>query len=59
MRKGLFGFMVLVVLAGVSSSGYAGGIINKQNLSADYIRTLTQRRHRYGRRRAFNPAGTP
>jgi long-chain fatty acid transport protein len=59
MRKGLVGFMVLVVLVGVSSSVYAGGIINKQNLSADYIRTLNRNAATdMADAVAFNPAGT-
>jgi long-chain fatty acid transport protein len=59
MRKGLFGFMVLVVLVGVSSYSYAGGIINKQNLSADYIRTLNRNAATdMADAAAFNPAGT-
>ena len=59
MRKGLVGFMVLVVLVGLSSSIYAGGIINKQNLSADYIRTLNRNAATdMADAAAFNPAGT-
>ena len=59
MRKGLVGFMVLVVLVGVSSTIYAGGIINKQNLSADYIRTLNRNAATdMADAAAFNPAGT-
>ena len=59
MRKGLVGFMVLVVLVGLSSSVYAGGIINKQNLSADYIRTLNRNAaNDMADAAAFNPAGT-
>ena len=59
MRKGLVGFMVLVVLVGVSSSIYAGGIINKQNLSADYMRTLNRNAATdMADAAVFNPAGT-
>ncbi len=59
MRKGLLVFMVLVVLVGLSSSIYAGGIINKQNLSADYIRTLNRNAATdMADAAAFNPAGT-
>ena len=59
MRKGLVGFMVFVVLVGLSSSIYAGGIINKQNLSADYIRTLNRNADTdMADAAAFNPAGT-
>ena len=60
MRKGLLLFMGLVVLmVGLSSSLYAGGIINKQNLSADYIRTLNRNAATdMADAAAFNPAGT-
>ena len=59
MRKGLVGFMVLGVLVGLSSSIYAGGIINKQNLSADYIRTLNRNAaDDMADAAVFNPAGT-
>jgi len=59
MRKGLVGFMVLVVLVGLSSSIYAGGIINKQNLSADYIRTLNRNAaDDMADAAVYNPAGT-
>ena len=54
--------LVLVCIAGLvavsASSLFAGGIINKQNLSADYMRTLN--RHAatdYADIAAFNPAG--
>jgi long-chain fatty acid transport protein len=44
---------------GLSSSIYAGGIINKQNLSADYIRTLNRNAATdMADAAAFNPAGT-
>jgi long-chain fatty acid transport protein len=59
MRKRLVGFMVLVVLVGLSSSIYAGGIINRQNLSADYMRTLNRNAATdMADAAAFNPAGT-
>jgi long-subunit fatty acid transport protein len=59
MRKGLVGFMVLWVLVGLSSSIYAGGIINKQNLSADYIRTLNRNATTdMADAAVYNPAGT-
>ena len=59
MRKGLVGFMVIVVLVGLSPSIYAGGIINKQNLSADYIRTLNRNAaDDMADAAVYNPAGT-
>lgn len=59
MRKGFVGFMVLVVLVGLSSALYAGGIVNKQNLSADYIRTLNRNAATdMADAAAYNPAGT-
>jgi long-chain fatty acid transport protein len=62
MRKGLVGFMVLVVLVvfvGLPSSIYAGAIINKSNLSADYIRTLNRNAATdMADAAAYNPAGT-
>jgi long-chain fatty acid transport protein len=59
MRKGLVGFIVLMVLMGSSSALYAGGIINKQNLSADYIRTLNRNAaDDMADAAVYNPAGT-
>ena len=53
----LFGIIVLMV--GLASSLQAGGIINKQNLSADYIRTLNRNAATdMADAAAFNPAGT-
>jgi long-chain fatty acid transport protein len=42
MRKRLIGFGIVVLILGLALPLYAGGIINKQNLSADYIRTLNR-----------------
>jgi long-chain fatty acid transport protein len=49
---------IVVLVLGLASSLYAGGIINKQNLSADYIRTLN-RNAAYDSADAtvYNPAG--
>ncbi len=54
--------LVLVCIAGLvavsASSLFAGGIINKQNLSADYMRTLNRNAATdYADIAAFNPAG--
>ncbi len=58
MRKRLIGCGIVVLVLGLASSLYAGGIINKQNLSADYIRTLN-RNAAYDSADAtvYNPAG--
>ena len=59
MRNGLIGFMVLVMLVGLSSALYAGAIINKSNLSADYLRTLNRNAaDDMADAAAYNPAGT-
>lgn len=59
MRKGLVSVMVLVVLVGLSSYSYAGAIINKSNLSADYFRTLNRNAaDDMADAAAYNPAGT-
>jgi long-chain fatty acid transport protein len=59
MRKGLVAFMVSVVLVVLSPPIYAGGIINKQNLSADYIRTLNRNASDdLADAAVYNPAGT-
>jgi long-chain fatty acid transport protein len=49
---------LIVLVLGLASPLYAGGIINKQNLSADYIRTLN-RNAAYDSADAtvYNPAG--
>ena len=58
MRKLKWLFVPLGLMCLAASPLYAGGIINKQNQSADYIRTLA--RHAatdYADIAAFNPAG--
>jgi len=42
MRKGLIAVGAILLMVGLASSLQAGGVINKQNLSADYIRTLNR-----------------
>jgi long-chain fatty acid transport protein len=59
MRRKLIGCGIVVLVLGLASSLYAGGIINKQNLSADYIRTLNRNAATDSADAvAFNPAGT-
>jgi long-chain fatty acid transport protein len=59
MRKGLITIGVLVLIAGLTSALQAGGIINKQNLSADYLRTMNRNAATdMADAAAFNPAGT-
>jgi long-chain fatty acid transport protein len=59
MRKGLISIGVIVLIAGLTSALQAGGIINKQNLSAEYIRTLNRNAATdMADAAAFNPAGT-
>ena len=59
MRKGLIAVGIIVLMVGLASSLQAGGIINKQNLSADYIRTLNRNAATdMADAAAFNPAGT-
>jgi long-chain fatty acid transport protein len=59
MRKGFITIWVLVLFAGLTSALHAGGIINKQNLSAEYIRTLNRNASTdMADAAAFNPAGT-
>ena len=58
MRKLLVFLCVMGLIVSFSSSLRAGGIINKQNLSADYMRTLS--RHAatdYADIAVYNPAG--
>jgi long-chain fatty acid transport protein len=58
MKKGLSIFCVIGLLMLTASPLYAGGIINKQNQSADYMRTLN--RHAatdYADIAVYNPAG--
>jgi long-chain fatty acid transport protein len=59
MRKGFIAVGIIVIMVGLASSLQAGGIINKQNLSADYIRTLNRNAATdMADAAAFNPAGT-
>jgi long-chain fatty acid transport protein len=59
MRKGLIAVGLMILMAGLSASVHAGGIINKQNLSAEYIRTLNRNAATdMADAAAFNPAGT-
>jgi long-chain fatty acid transport protein len=59
MRKWLISIGVLFLIAGLASALQAGGIINKQNLSAEYIRTLNRNAATdMADAAAFNPAGT-
>jgi long-chain fatty acid transport protein len=59
MRKRITAVGVILLMVGLASSLQAGGIINKQNLSADYIRTLNRNASTdMADAAAFNPAGT-
>ncbi len=59
MRKKFIGCGIIVLVLGLASSLYSGGIINKQNLSADYIRTLNRNAATDSADAvAYNPAGT-
>jgi long-chain fatty acid transport protein len=59
MRKAMRGLAVLLLVAALAASAQAGGIINKQNLSADYIRTLNRNAATdMADAAAYNPAGT-
>jgi long-chain fatty acid transport protein len=59
MRKGFIAVGVIMLMVGLASSLQAGGIINKQNLSADYIRTLNRNAATdMADAAVFNPAGT-
>jgi long-chain fatty acid transport protein len=59
MRKGLSALVVAAMVVCLASSAWAGGIINKQNLSADYMRTLNRNAATdMADAAAFNPAGT-
>jgi long-chain fatty acid transport protein len=59
MRKRFIAVGVVLLVVGLASSLQAGGIINKQNLSADYIRTLNRNAATdMADAAAFNPAGT-
>ena len=59
MRKGFIAVGIVVLMVGLASSLQAGGIINKQNLSADYIRTLNRNAaDDMADAAVYNPAGT-
>ena len=58
MKKCLILLCVAGLIAASASSLFAGGIINKQNLSADYMRTMNRNAATdYADIAAFNPAG--
>jgi long-chain fatty acid transport protein len=59
MRKGFIAVGIIMLMVGLASSPQAGGIINKQNLSADYMRTLNRNAATdMADAAVFNPAGT-
>jgi len=59
MGKGCSVVAAIVAMVGLTSSLQAGGIINKQNLSAEYIRTLNRNAATDAADASvFNPAGT-
>jgi long-chain fatty acid transport protein len=59
MRKRFIAVGVILLMVGLASSLQAGGIINKQNLSADYIRTLNRNAATdMADSAVYNPAGT-
>jgi long-chain fatty acid transport protein len=59
MRRGLIAAGVFLLMVGLVSSLQAGGIINKQNLSTDYIRTLNRNASTdMSDAAVYNPAGT-
>jgi long-chain fatty acid transport protein len=59
MRKGFMVVGVILLMVGLASSLQAGGIINKQNLSADYMRTLNRNAATdMADAAVYNPAGT-
>jgi long-subunit fatty acid transport protein len=59
MSSRLIRFGLIVLVLGLASPLYAGGIINKQNLSADYIRTLNRNAATdLADAAVYNPAGT-
>jgi len=59
MRRGWIAVGTIVAVVGLASSLQAGGIINKQNLSADYIRTLNRNAATDAADASvYNPAGT-
>ena len=59
MRRGLLFVRIIAVLMCLAPSLWAGGIINKQNLSAEYVRSLNRNAATdMADAAAFNPAGT-
>ena len=59
MRKGFIAVVVILLMVGLASSLQAEGIINRQNLSAEYIRTLNRNAATdMADAAAHNPAGT-
>lgn len=59
MRKGIVSVGVILLMVGLASSLQAGGITNKQNLSADYMRTLNRNASTdMADAAVYNPAGT-
>jgi long-chain fatty acid transport protein len=59
MRRGFIAAGVFLLMVGLVSSLQAGGIINKQNLSTDYIRTLNRNASfDMADAAVYNPAGT-
>lgn len=58
MGKRLIGLGIVVLILGLALPLYAGGIINKQNQSADYVRSLTRNAATDAADAAvFNPGG--
>jgi long-chain fatty acid transport protein len=59
MRRGFIAAGFFLLMVGLVSSLHAGGIINKQNLSTDYIRTLNRNASfDMADTAVYNPAGT-
>jgi long-chain fatty acid transport protein len=59
MRRGFIAAGVVLLMVGLASSLQAGGVINKQNLSADYLRTLNRNASTdMADAAVYNPAGT-
>ncbi len=58
MKKHLFIILLATLSGAISSPVYGGGIIQKQNMSADYLRTLNrQAATDYADIAVYNPAG--
>jgi long-chain fatty acid transport protein len=59
MRRVLIGIATFSLVLTGAASAYAGAVVNKTNLSAEYIRTLNRNAATdYADIAAFNPAGT-